>query len=409
MQHFSSEGKNGLGSPAGEGGGARLRFAIVLVAYDRAQSLQRLMKALGEAAYDGDSVDVVVSIDCSAVQADLVDVAESWVWEHGKKGVRAFSTRQGLRAHVLACGDLAYEYDAVIILEDDVYVSRQFYRFAKEAVAFYGDDARVAGISLYAPGMNEMVERPFVPLRGRYDVYALQSAQSWGQCWTHSMWDGFRRWYENNSGPLECASDLPEKIYGWPETSWKKYFMKYLVESGRTFVYPHDSLSTNSSAVGQHHAERSTDYEVPVLAGGKEFRFGSLDRLVSYDPFFERSGLIWAGEDGTRRSVCVDLYGSRRVSDGSRYLLTRKRLGFKVVGEYGLGLRPHEYNFEVGEQGSDIRLYDLGGGVRGVEGPADIVRELSYHITVPWKVTVIHGLVGALKYLRRKLASRVWR
>lgn len=405
MQHLLIGAENELGSPVGDVAGTGFRFVIVVVAYDRVKSLRRLLKALGEAAYGGDSVDVIISIDCSAVQSDLVDIAESWEWGRGKKAVRAFSTRQGLRSHVLACGDCVSDYDAVIILEDDLFVSREFYRFAKGAVEFYAEDPSVAGLSLYAPAMNEMVERPFIPLRGRYDVYALQSAQSWGQCWTRAMWDGFRRWYEDNRGSLKRAGDLPEKVYSWPDTSWKKYFMKYLVVTGRTFVYPYESLSTNSTAVGQHHAERSTDYEVPVLAGEKEFRYGPTDRLVAYDAFFERSGLTWVDEDGAQHSVCVDLYGSKWVSNGSRYFLTRKRLGFEVAGEYGLGLRPQEYNFEAGEEGGDIRLYDLGEGVKGVEGRADIVRELNYHITVPWKFTVIHGFAGAVRYVGRKVVG----
>lgn len=405
MLHCTSEMEDNLEYPSGELSGSVSRFAIVVVAYNRAKALRRLLQVLEKAEYGSDFVDVVVSIDYSGSQRELVDIAELWVWQHGRKIVRAFETRQGLRAHVLACGDLAYGYDAVIVLEDDLYVSRQFYRFAREAVTFYGNDPCVAGLSLYAPNMNEMVERPFIPLRNGYDVYALQSAQSWGQCWTRKMWDGFRQWYKNNTGRLERAFDLPEKIYRWPETSWKKYFMKYLVVSGRTFVYPYDSLTTNSSAVGQHHLEPSSAYEVPVLEGRKHFQFGPVHNLVAYDSFFERVGLTWVGKDGTQGTVCADLYGSKRMSDGSRYLLTRKQLGYKVIAAYGLHLRPHEYNFEAEEDGNDIWLFDLSSDVRNIEGASDIGRELNYHITVPWKLTLIHGCIGCTKYVFRKVTS----
>ena len=63
----------------------------------------------------------------------------------------------------------------------------------------------------------------------------MQFAQSWGQCWTKSMWKSFRKWYIQNSGPIEANDDIPANITSWSDKSWLKYYMKYLIETNRYF------------------------------------------------------------------------------------------------------------------------------------------------------------------------------
>ncbi len=46
-------------------------------------------------------------------------------------------------------GDYTEEYDVVVVLEDDTYVSDSMYRYAYSAAVEYWDDERIAGISLF--------------------------------------------------------------------------------------------------------------------------------------------------------------------------------------------------------------------------------------------------------------------
>ena len=130
------------------------RFCIVTVGYNRPDAMMRLLHSLLEADYLGDKVDLVVSLDKGERQAEIVEKAESFVWPFGNKTIRAFSERQGLRKHVIQCGDYALAYDAVIVLEDDITVSKGFYAYARQAAAFYGKDPRIGGISLYKHHVN---------------------------------------------------------------------------------------------------------------------------------------------------------------------------------------------------------------------------------------------------------------
>src|SRR3546814_9480545 len=119
-----------------------------------------------------------------------------------------------------------------------------------------------------------MADLPFQPMLSGSSVYCLQSAQSWGQCWTRRMWANFEAWYADYGGTLRHAPDMPERIYSWPESSWKKFAMKYLAETGKTWLYPYRSHTTNCSEVGTHNRKITAIYQVS-LADRKSTRLNS--------------------------------------------------------------------------------------------------------------------------------------
>ena len=118
-------------------------IAIIVVGYNRPSSMSRLLQSICTAEYVGDTVDLIVSIDKSDKEPDVVKVAKEVAWPNGKKTIRTFDKRQGLRKHILQCGDYTSVYDAVIVLEDDLIVSESFYLYAKNAVAYYGNDFKL--------------------------------------------------------------------------------------------------------------------------------------------------------------------------------------------------------------------------------------------------------------------------
>ena len=83
--------------------------------------------------------------------------------------------------HILQCGDLTAEYDAVVVLEDDIVVAKGFMQYAAAAVENYWDDDLIAGISLYTHGTNQGNGRFFEAQYNGYDVFMMQcSARSLG-------------------------------------------------------------------------------------------------------------------------------------------------------------------------------------------------------------------------------------
>ena len=101
------------------------------------------MNSLLRADYAGDQVDLVVSLDKGQRQQEIISVAEKIEWSHGEKIIRAFPERQGLRAHIIQCGDLTEKYDAVVVLEDDLMVAPHFYSYVKQTIARYSIDDHI--------------------------------------------------------------------------------------------------------------------------------------------------------------------------------------------------------------------------------------------------------------------------
>src|SRR6185295_10157403 len=139
------------------------------------------------------------------------------------------TVRLGLKEHILRCGDLSQTYGAVIVLEDDLYVSPEFYQYALATIAYYQNDPQIAGISLYCHRFNETAHLGFRAIEDGSDCFFLQVASSWGQCWTANQWLAFRKWYDQHVGDEIGAEHLPKDVLGWPATSWKKEFIRYLV------------------------------------------------------------------------------------------------------------------------------------------------------------------------------------
>lgn len=334
---------------------------IVAVGYNRPDSMKRLLESVGNGNFCGDKVDLFISIDKGQRQKEIVDIAEEFQWRYGEKKIRAFSERQGLRSHIIQCGDLTNDYGAVVILEDDITVSENFYAYVKQTLLKYSMDDNIAGISLYKHHVNVGVNHFFEPEFVGYDVYFMQFAQSWGQCWTKRMWGDFKQWYVNNTEYFTDGkrdySDIPNNILHWGNQSWMKYYMAYLVNSNKYFIYPYHSLSTNHSEVGEHNNTANADWQVSMMRAFMEYRLPDFDEGVRYDIFFERENYAVLGYEN--KTCILDLYGNKKDFSGGDILISSAVRPYKVLETRKLQYRPHEINCYYASQGAGLYVYDL--------------------------------------------------
>lgn len=378
-------------------------IAIIAVGYDRPDSMQQLLNTVERADYEQDNVDLIVSIDKGKTQPETVKVAENVLWTHGEKIIRSYQERQGLRSHIIQCGDLTEKYDAVVVLEDDLMVAPHFYSYAKQMIAFYGDDDRIAGISLYKHQTHPGVNRPFEPANNGYDIYMQQFAMSWGQCWTKKMWQKFREWYNANEGKdLSEGNILPLYVSNWNKQSWLKYYMRYIVENDKYFIYPYFSLTTNASDAGEHCRIPNNDFQVSMQEGNLVYRIPSFENAVKYDVFFERVGI----EDNVFRELkgkkLLDLYGERVNFGDARYLMSTKALPYKVVRKARLRYRPAEMNCTMPSDGEGIYVYDLSVSDTAPKINRDIITRYDVR-SLHWKKTLHLGWSGFIDALLNKI------
>ena len=330
------------------------RIAITVVGYNRLRSITRLLNSLRNARYPDNDVPLVISIDCSG-DTELYDYVQKVDWPFGDKYVLIRESRLGLKEHIFHCSDLSKHFRAVIILEDDTFVSPGFYSYVCEAVAKYRDDDRVAGIALYRNETNGYVGIPFTPLHNGSDAFALQDACTSGQCFTEKMWSGFREWLKVTEVDFS-ALDMPEQIRHW-KSAWSKWFIAYLLHTDKYFIFPYTAVTTNFGDVGTHGDKVTTTVQVNLLWGQKSYRLLDFDELVKYDVFWNYRGLgKILGVD--EKELCVDFYGENTNRMGKRFWLSIAPAPFEIVRSFALHMRPMELNVINSIEGNEIFLYD---------------------------------------------------
>lgn len=329
---------------------------IVVTAFSRPESLRRLLHSL-EAAYYPDGVKLYISIDGDG-PAEIVDIAESYEWKAGYKEVIRHNKSLGLRDHVMLCGDLSQKHDGIILLEDDLYVAPGFYDFAVNANKFYSTESKIAGISLYTHSFNETAEFPFYPINDSSDIFFMQMASSWGQCYSRSQWKRFREWYGKEHGDVNTRVDVPPNVESWPASSWKKHFIRYMIFHDLYFVYPRVSLCTNFGDQGINH-KGDNHFQVPLMQGRKNYDFIRLDdSSVVYDSYCEilPSCLNRFRNDFHQFDYAVDLYGKKPLDRIAHEYLISSRKSESSLMHFGRKLIPHEANVIEDIVGDEIRL-----------------------------------------------------
>ena len=331
------------------------KIALVVVGYNRPASMKRILESLNRAQYDYEEIPLVISIDYSGNE-EVINEAEKFQWEHGYKHLICHEERMGLRKHIISGGDLTHEYGAVMILEDDLYVSPDYYNYAIQTLEKYGAHPKIAGISLNTK--RELLESPypFFPRHTGYDVYFQQFASSWGQVWNRRMWDDFRKWYDEHPS-LPGNVNVPLTVLNYPDTSWAKFYQTYVVEQDKYYVFSYDSLTTNFGDAGEHFTHNSSAFQSLLFYGKKQYRMPEFEDGVKYDIFGEPVGL---GEFlGVKdEELTCDLWGRKQPESYRRYLLTCCKRPFQEVKQYSMCMKPMELNIIEAVPGMEITLYD---------------------------------------------------
>jgi len=334
-----------------------MKIAIVAVAYNRVDSLTRLLNSLDKAYYNDSTPTLIISVDKS--KTDVVErYADEYQWHHGEKIVDKHEQNLGLRDHMMSLGKWFDCFDAIVVLEDDIVVSQNFYTYTCQTVEKYHDCDEVAGISLYGFSVNYQTGIPFVPLKDEHDAYFMNCAMSWGEVWMRDSWMRFYEWYLAHQD-FPVLKHLPQSICSWNQKSWLKYHTRYCIEENKFFVHPYTSLTTNYGDAGEHSNGGNTIYQVEMQEGNKLFfdlpDFG--DDAICYDGFFENKALYQVlGLDAD--SLCLDLNGEWKNRLNKRYWLTTEIEDYKIVKSFGLNYRPIEFNVVLDNHGKQIFLYD---------------------------------------------------
>lgn len=332
-----------------------MRIAITLPCYKRVLTLSELLDTLLAADFGGDIVDIVFSIDYSG-EKNVHEMAENFHWPFGEKIIIDHPQNLGLRNNILSCGDLTDLYDAVIVLEDDLEVTPSFYRYAKQAAEFYADDDRIGGISIYAYHLEEITLTEFYPIYEGYDGVLIQWASSWGQLWTRRQWNKFKDWYGVNEDI--SSINIPTQVKRWKK-SWKKYYIAYLKDTNRYFVFPFFSHVYNGDKIGGVHTIKKIGEVLtssPLCFSTLDFKFGKFDHLKHrYDAYFQHAPILI--DINKNQYECeLDLFGHKEYSESAYIITSKKCAAINCIHQFDDGMMPIELNIINKKEGVTFNL-----------------------------------------------------
>ena len=246
------------------------KVAIVVVGYNRLKSIKRLIDSLLSASYPSNDIPLVISIDASGDQ-DLYNYVNDLIWPFGEKIINIQKIRLGLKEHIYKCGDLTRFFRAIILLEDDLFVSPNFYSYVLQTLDKYGACDNIAEISLYKNERNGYVGLHFENYQNGSDVFLMQDVSTWGQCWNARMWNSFVQWRVNHTEEYIQSVDMPDIIKKW-ERAWSKYFNAYVVDTAKYVLYPNVAVTTNFSDAGEHGGDNNSIVQVNLLQRDVTYR-----------------------------------------------------------------------------------------------------------------------------------------
>jgi len=261
-----------------------MSIGILVIGHNRPASLAAALSSLSQALIPV-SVDLVVSLDDSYNQLSTYAVANEFDWIFGEYDIVRRESKFGLYRNVIeSCTLMSRNYDIFVVLEDDIVVSKHFLNYLLDYDSKVGDNPLFAGSSLYSYKVRELDNMPFSPVFYGFQNYIMQFPSSWGQFFYSSKWVEFASWLNSDSN---SEVKLPAYIENWPKSSWKKQFVRFMLDRQLYFSFPFWSYSTNVGTRGVNHNSTLDLFDVPLALGISQDPFvRNLDKAPYYDASF---------------------------------------------------------------------------------------------------------------------------
>ena len=211
-----------MSSTGRESGDNDFDLRVVVITFNRANSLKRLLDSLNKAEYAGDGVKVEIWIDRSqtgVIHEPTVDVAKNFQFFHGSSEVIIRPVHAGLYGQWLTTWHpMLTTTEIAVILEDDITVSPYFYKYLKTAHKKYDSFPDINGYSLQGVSIKHgtgtgKLDIPKHNIAFRYPVLG-----TWGFSPSVANWIKFTTWIANTRTNSTFNPYIPGNIV----TEWYK-------------------------------------------------------------------------------------------------------------------------------------------------------------------------------------------
>eukprot|EP00930_Biecheleria_cincta_P104737 TRINITY_DN9713_c0_g1_i2.p1 TRINITY_DN9713_c0_g1~~TRINITY_DN9713_c0_g1_i2.p1 ORF type:complete len:591 (-),score=76.10 TRINITY_DN9713_c0_g1_i2:291-2063(-) len=290
---------------------------IVVLAFDRPASLDRLLTQLNKVDFGSDSgrVRLTMSIDHPKTDASTkvleqqrrtISVAKNFTFAHGEALVQEQPRHAGLVKQWVDAWkpdlDSADSRPACVILEDDVVPSRFAWLWTKNALAAYGDQLqRIATFGwqrqTLVPASSSSRGLGHMPPSEIGKPFMSKLMASWGLVALRSHWIGFRRWMVQNyvdghpAAVLFEGREIQPSVWhrNGPSGVWTYWLIRYMDENRLFTLYANlpagTTLCANMREPGLHYSGIAASADAPLLQSDTPAlsTFPSLEALTWYD------------------------------------------------------------------------------------------------------------------------------
>ncbi|KAL3580198.1 hypothetical protein D5086_018033 [Populus alba] len=284
---------------------------IIVLAFNRLDSLSRCLNSLSSANYGGDTVHLHIHIDHFALTNESLNVidkkleesrkvlnfVDGFDWKFGNKVVHYRTNNVGLQAQWLEAWWPSSDHEFSFIVEDDMEVSPLFYKFVRSLIVNYYYN--VSNFSPFIYGAS--LQRPrFVPgkhgnkiqLDSETHLFLYQLVGTWGQILFPEPWKEFRLWYDlhKSKGIKPFLDGMVTN--GWykriGERIWTPWFIKFIHSRGYFNIYTNFQ---HERALSVSHRDAGVNYGKTAGPDSQLLDGSSLDfNLLEMQPL---SNLKW--------------------------------------------------------------------------------------------------------------------
>ncbi|KAI6659192.1 hypothetical protein LOD99_14866 [Oopsacas minuta] len=221
-----------------------VKLTIIVLAYNRPESLKRLLSSLQRVKFGKDRIDLKVILDTdlhNSYDVDCLKVLYQYKWIHGSFNIHKHKTHQGSLNQWLKAWQPSSNRERALILEDNMIVSRHFYTAIAREFVTHQDD--VTGISLEPSFItyykNKLTPRVFFNYTNRVlNLYRNSGAF----IPSTSYWRDFLKWMKKIPKDLDTeflkhAPAYRHRFHGY-YTNWYEHEISVWFSYFSEFVQP---------------------------------------------------------------------------------------------------------------------------------------------------------------------------
>ena len=288
-------------------------FKIHVLTMNRPKSLQRLLKSIEKTDYENDRVELHIHIDKSTDNDVCIKVAKSFQFSRGKVDFDISEQNNGLRNAWFRAWR-PQDNERAIILEDDIELSVQWYKWLKRAWEATGDRDDLAGISLQRQTLVPRKPHKHMEIVNNHKpfLYSLVGSIGFSPHW--KQWRAFLNWIDSVDTatvdvktPGLITSDWMDKLDR--RHMWTQYFIWFCNKYDLYTLYinlpAQKTLAAHMREKGEHYGQT----EGRDFALATEFEMNFPLALVKYG----WDGRMVVRTDAPPRTSPV------LVTDGSEY------------------------------------------------------------------------------------------